>query len=148
MLKTKLLCALGNQKIPVTHCIVILTLLLCPGTQLQYLQGVPVLAVVPPAVVCMLFSLMPQVFTHVVFFACFLLCFLYMENSYLQLWFSSSDTLSLISSSWGTCIYFNSHMNLFPLVIYTLFTFAFLTSSELSDMQWEPNIICWMNRIN
>lgn len=59
--------------------------------------------------------------------------------------FPSSDTFSLISSSWGTLISFNSHINLFPLLIYKLFIFAFLTSSELSDVQWEPNNICWMN---
>lgn len=59
--------------------------------------------------------------------------------------FTSSDTFSLICSSWGTFIYLNSLINLFPLLIYKLFIFAFLTSSELSDVQWEPNNICWRN---
>lgn len=56
-----------------------------------------------------------------------------------------SDTFSLISSSWRTSIYLNSLINLFPLLLYKLFIFAFLTCSELSDVQWEPNNICWMN---
>lgn len=79
---------------------------------------------------------------HTCCFLClFLPCFTGKTPTY-SLRFTSSDTFSFISSSEGTFIYLNFPINLFPLLIYKLFIFAFLTSSELSDVQWEPNNIC------